>query len=140
MSETNGHDHDHDHGGEEEGFGVALGFRIFEADGGIYMAEAEISSYVDDPNSLGATLVFHSLTELDPTSAPDDDEDDNGWRIDIDDELTRTEGAPMREQFHAILRQLAGLSEDDLRAYLKQAREETGSEDEEEAEDGNAGA
>jgi hypothetical protein len=121
MSETHGHDH----GGEEEGFGVALGFRIFEADGGIYMAEAEISSYVDDPGSLGATLVFHSLTELDPTSAPDDEEEDHGWRIDIDDELTRTEGAPMREQFHAILRQLAGLSEDDLRAYLKQAREET---------------
>lgn len=130
MSETNGHDHDH--GGEEEGFGVALGFRIFEAEGGIYMAEAEVSSYVDDPNSLGATLVFHSLTELDPTSAPDDDEADNGWRIDIDDELTRTEGAPMRDQFHAILRQLAGLSEEDLRAYLTQAREETGSADEEE--------
>lgn len=132
MSET--HDHDHDHGGQEDGFGVALGFRIFEADGGIYMAEAEISSYVDDPNSLGATLVFHSLTELDPTSAPDDDEEDIGWRIDVDDELTRTEGSPMRDQFHAILRQLAGLSEDDLRAYLKQAREETGvGEDEEDA-------
>ncbi|HEX6372216.1 MAG TPA: hypothetical protein VF006_25080 [Longimicrobium sp.] len=129
MSETHGHDHDHANGGEEEGFGVALGFRIFEAEGGIYMAEAEISSYVDDPNSLGATLVFHSLTELDPTSAPDDDEDDNGWRIDIDDELTRTEGAPMRDQFHAILRQLAGLSEADLKAYLTQAREETGVEE-----------
>jgi hypothetical protein len=127
MSETHGQDHDH--GGEEEGFGVALGFRIFEAEGGIYMAEAEISSYVDDPGSLGATLVFHSLTELDPTSAPDEDEDDNGWRIDIDDELTRTEGAPMREQFHAILRQLAGLSEADLQAYLTQAREETGVEE-----------
>jgi hypothetical protein len=137
MSETHGHDHDHDHGGEEDGFGVALGFRIFEADGGIYMAEAEISSYVDDPNSLGATLVFHSLTELDPTSAPDDDEEDTGWRIDVDDELTRTEGSPMRDQFHAILRQLAGLSEDDLRAYLKQAREETGVE---ESADGDAGA
>ncbi|MBW3570102.1 MAG: hypothetical protein KY467_03240 [Gemmatimonadetes bacterium] len=127
MSETQGHDHDH--GGEEEGFGVALGFRIFEADGGLYMAEAEISSYVDDPNSLGATLVFHSLSDLDPTSAPDDDDDDMGWRIDIDDELTRTEGGPMREQFHAILRQLSGLSEDELRAYLKQAREETGVEE-----------
>ena len=121
MSEQ--HDHDHGH---EEGFGVALGFRIFEVDGGLYMAEAEVSSYVDDPNSLGATLVFHSLTELDPTSAPDEDDEENGWRIDIDDELTRTEGAPMREQFHAILRQLAGLSEQDLRDYLKQAREEQG--------------
>lgn len=127
MSETHGHDHDHGH--EEEGFGVALGFRIFEAEGGIYMAEAEISSYVDDPNSLGATLVFHSLTDLDPTSAPDEDEDDPGWRIDIDDELTRTEGSPMREQFHSILRQLAGLGEDDLRQYLAQARAEQGREE-----------
>ena len=119
-----GHDHDHEHG--EEGFGVALGFRIFEAEGGIYMAEAEVSSYVDDPKSLGATLVFHSLTELDPIVPPGDDEEDEGWRIDIDDELTRDEGGSTRDQFHAILRQLAGLSEADLRDYLKQAREEHG--------------
>jgi len=130
-----GHDHDHTHG--EEGFGVALGFRIFESEGGIYMAEAEVSSYVDDPSSLGATLVFHSLTELDPTVPPGEEDEEEGWRIDIDDELTRDESAGTREQFHAILRQLAGLSEDDLRAYLKQAREETGVE---EAEDENAGA
>lgn len=128
MSEQHGHDHDHN-GHEEEGFGVALGFRIFEAEGGIYMAEAEISSYVDDPNSLGATLVFHSLTDLDPTSAPDENDEDNGWRIDIDEELTRTEGGPTREQFHAILRQLAALSEDDLRQYLTAAREEQGIEE-----------
>jgi hypothetical protein len=121
--------HDHDHGHEEAGFGVALGFRIFEAEGGIYMAEAEISSYVDDPNALGATLVFHSLTDLDPTVSPDEADDEEGWRIDIDDELTRNEKAPTREQFHGILRQLSGLSEDDLRQYLKQAREETGVEE-----------
>ena len=126
MSET----HDHDHGHEEEGFGVALGFRIFEEAGGIYMAEAEISSYVDDPNALGATLVFHSLTDLDPTVSPDEAEDEEGWRIDIDDELARDEKAPTRDQFHAILRQLAGLSEDELRQYLKQAREESGMEEE----------
>ena len=130
MSET----HDHDHGHEEAGFGVALGFRIFEADGGIYMAEAEVSSYVDDPKSLGATLVFHSLTDLDPTAAPDEDEGDEGWRIDIDDELTRDEGAGTRDQFHAILRQLAGLSEADLRDYLEQARTEQGVEESSEGE------
>ena len=131
MSDTQGQDHEqeHDHEHEEDGFGVALGFRIFEAEGEIYAAEAEISSYVDDPNALGASLVFHSLTNLDPTSAPDEDEEDPGWRIDIDDELTRTEGSPMRDQFHAILRQLAGLSEDDLRQYLTSAREETGVEE-----------
>ncbi len=126
MSET----HDHDHGHAEEGFGVALGFRIFEVDGGIYMAEAEVSSYVDDPKSLGATLVFHSLTDLDPTAAPGEEEEDEGWRIDIDDELTRDEGASTRDQFHAILRQLAGLSEADLRDYLQQARTETAMPDE----------
>ena len=130
MSET--HDHEHGHGHQEEGFGVALGFRIFEVDGGLYMAEAEVSSYVDDPNALGATLVFHSLTDLDPTAAPSEDDDVEGWRIDIDDELTRSESAPTREQFHAILRQLAGLSEQDLRDYLQQAREESGMEEESE--------
>jgi hypothetical protein len=121
--------HDHDHGHAEEGFGVALGFRIFEVDGGIYMAEAEVSSYVDEPKSLGATLVFHSLTELDPTSAPSEDDEEEGWRIDIDDELTREESGSTREQFHSILRQLAGLSEQDLRDYLQQAREEQGVEE-----------
>ena len=126
--------HDHEHGHGEEGFGVALGFRIFEVDGGIYMAEAEVSSYVDDPRSLGATLVFHSLTELDPTTAPDEDDEDEAWRIDIDDELTRDESAGTREQFHAILKQLAGFSEQDLRDYLQQAREETGMPDEAEGE------
>lgn len=132
MSET----HDQDHGHGEEGFGVALGFRIFEVDGGIYMAEAEVSSYVDDPRSLGATLVFHSLTDLDPTAAPSEDDEDDGWRIDIDDELTRDEGASTREQFHAILRQLAGFTEADLRDYLQQAREESGME--EPSEDGES--
>lgn len=122
--------HDHDHGHMEEGFGVALGFRIFEAEGGIYMAEAEVSSYVDDPRSLGATLVFHNLTELDPTAAPGEDDEEEGWRIDIDDELTRDEGASTRDQFHAILRQLAGLSEGDLRDYLREAREGAGVEGE----------
>lgn len=124
MSETHDHDHGHDH--EEAGFGVALGFRIFEADGGIYMAEAEVSSYVDDPRSLGATLVFHNLTELDPTTPPSEEDEEEGWRIDIDDELTREESASTRDQFHGILRQLAGLSEQDLRDYLQQAREEQG--------------
>lgn len=128
MSET----HDHEHGHGEEGFGVALGFRIFEADGEIYMAEAEISSYVDDPNALGATLVFHGLSSLDPTSPPDEDEEDTGWRIDIDEELTRDEKGATRDQFHGILRQLSGLSEDQLRQYLTTAREEAGMEEDEE--------
>ena len=122
-------EHQHDHSHPEEGFGVALGVRIFEDDGQLYMAEAEVSSYVDDPRALGATLVFHSLSDLDPTAPPEEDEEEPGWRVDIDDELTRDEGGPMREQFHAILRQLAALSEGELREYLKAAREEEGVEE-----------
>lgn len=128
MSETHEHNHDHEHGGEE-GFGVALGFRIFEVDGELYMAEAEISSYVDDPNALGATLVFHALSALDPTSPPDEDDEDLGWRIDIDDELTRDETGASRDQFQAILRQLAGLGDTELRQYLEAARQEQGDEE-----------
>jgi hypothetical protein len=124
MSDADGHGHG------EEGFGVALGFRIFESEGELYMAEAEVSAYVDDPKALGATLVFHALSELDPTSVPDDEEEDGGWRIDIDEELTRDEGAPMRDQFQAILRQLAALTEGELAEYLRQAREEAGLEEE----------
>lgn len=124
MSDEQGQGH------EEEGFGVALGFRIFDVEGELYMAEAEVSAYVDDPNALGATLVFHPLSELDPTAVPDEDEDETGWRIDVDEELTRDEGAPMREQFQAILRQLAGLSDADLAGYLRQAQEESGIEEE----------
>lgn len=130
MSETHEHNHDHDHDHDhehttEDGFGVALGFRIFEVDGELYMAEAEISSYVDDPNALGATLVFHALSALDPTSPPDEDDDEEtGWRIDIDDELTRDETGASRDQFQAILRQLAGLGDAELRQYLQAAREE----------------
>jgi hypothetical protein len=124
----------HGQGHAEEGFGVALGFRIFESEGELYMAEAEISAYVDDPNALGATLVFHSLTDLDPIAVPGEDEDeeeDMGWRTDIDEELTRDESAPMQEQFQAILRQLAAIPEGELQEYLQRAREESGMEEEE---------
>lgn len=125
MSET----HEHEHQGE--GFGVALGFRIFEDEGEMWMAEAEVSSYVDDPAALGATLVFHSLTELDPTADPELEDVDEGVRVDIDDELQRDEKASIRDQFQSIVRQLAGLGEGELRAYLKAAREESGTDDEE---------
>jgi hypothetical protein len=121
-----------EHGQETEGFGVALGFRIFEANGELYMAEAEISAYVDDTAALGATLVFHPLSDLDPTDPIDEDEEDEvAWRLDIDEELTRDEAAPMREQFQSILRQLSGLSNAELAEYLTAAREESGVEEEE---------
>jgi hypothetical protein len=118
--------------GEHEGVGMALGFRIFEHEGEMFMAEAEVTSYMDDPQALGATVVFHPLADIDPTSPEEeDDEDDTAvWHVDVDDQLTRDEKAPIREQFQAILRQLAALSEGELRELLDEAREQAGIEDE----------
>lgn len=116
-------EHQHDHGGEhEESYGMALGFRILEDGGQLFLAEAEISPYVDEPTELGATLVFHPLQGINPVDATEE-ADWPSWPLDIDDELTRDGSAPMPDQFQAILRQLRGLSDDRLREYLQQARE-----------------
>ncbi len=119
-------DHEHHHGHEHENgsYGMALGFRIFETEGKLYFAEVEVTPYVDEPEALGATLVFHPLDGLDPTN-PDESEDWPAWPVDIDDELSRDTEAPAAEQFAAILRQVAALTTDDLGAYLAQAREES---------------
>lgn len=121
------HEHAHDHGIEGESHGIALGFRIFEHEGEIYFAEAEIAAYVDDPGSLGATLVFHRLSGIDPTD-PSDELDWPAWHLDIDDELERQEGDPVTEQFRSILLQLSRLREDELREFLLQAMEAAESE------------
>jgi hypothetical protein len=118
------HEHDHDHSIEGETQGIALGFRIFEHEGEMYFAEAEISAYVDDPESLGATLVFHKVSGVDPTLSADDIEWPT-WGLDVDDELERDESDSLSRQFEAILRQISRLSDDDVRRYLKQAMEET---------------
>ncbi|HEX5725785.1 MAG TPA: hypothetical protein VFX98_09995 [Longimicrobiaceae bacterium] len=123
MSEQQ-HQAEHPHEGDET-YGMAIGFRIFEEGGALYLAEAEITQYVDDANALGVTLVFHSLTGIDPTSGEEEDEGEM-LPLDIDDDLTRDEGGPLREQAQAIFRQLAGLSEAQLRDYLRLAREEAG--------------
>ena len=120
--------HDHDHG---EGVGMALGFRIFEDAGQMYYAEAEITPYVDEPNALGATLVFHPLNDVDPT-ATDDEMDWPALVLDIDDDLTREPEAPVRQQFQAILRQLSTMSEGQLLELLQRARDEADAEEEEE--------
>jgi hypothetical protein len=127
------HDHAHDNekdDGEGTTHGIALGFRIFEYRGELYFAEAEISAYVDQPESLGATLVFHKLSGVDPTAGAEEI-DWPTWVLDVDDDLSRDEGAAPTAQFEAILRQLSGLGEDQLGAYLQQAIEE---EEEEEGE------
>ena len=124
--EHGGHDH-HLHEGArhhegEEILGMAIGFRIFEDEGALYLAEAEISPHEDDTNALGVTLVFHPLAGIDPTS--DDDTEDEPWAFDFDDELTRDEKGPIVDQTQDILRQLANLSEASLREYLRAARED----------------
>lgn len=115
----------HDH--EDESYGMALGFRIFEAEEKMYLAEAEIAPYVDEPQSLGATLVFHLLEGIDPSEAAEDEWP--AWPTDIDEDLTRDEKAPAAQQFSEIARQLSRLSEDDLRRYLTRAMEEFGQEE-----------
>ena len=128
MSEHEHHHHDHEHEGDES-FGMALGFRIFEDEGQVYLAEVEITPYVDEPNALGATLVFHPLNELDPTS-PSDDVDWPAWPVDVDDDLTRDTGAPVPAQFLEIVRQVGRFTEEQLREYLALAREEAGADEE----------
>jgi hypothetical protein len=122
-------DHDHAHEHADETTGMAVGFRIFEDQGKLYLAEAEISQYVDQPDALGVTLVFHSLAGIDPTAS--DAEDEEPFVFDLDDELTRDESAPIVEQTADILRQLANLNEASLREYLQAAQEDAGNEDEE---------
>ncbi|HET6230854.1 MAG TPA: hypothetical protein VFE05_12345 [Longimicrobiaceae bacterium] len=131
MSEHT-HDHDHDHEGEET-FGMAIGFRIFDDEGELFLAEAEITPYVDEPTALGATLVFHPLSDLDPT-AQDEEIDWPAWPLDIDEDLVRDNASDMGEQFRSILRQLSALSEVQLREYLQAAREEAASDDDDEEE------
>jgi hypothetical protein len=124
---------ENEHSAEHEAHthGMALGFRIFDNEGELFFVEAEVASYLDEPGSLGATLVFHRLTGIDPTTAEDDEELDwESWPLDIDDELTRDEGASAPAQFESILRQLSRLSEGDLRGYLRRAMEEGDAEDE----------
>lgn len=121
MTDQNEQAHDHEHEGDEV-LGMAVGFRIFEDEGALYLAEAEISPYEDDPSALGVTLVFHALAGIDPTSG--DDEEEEPTAFDFDDELTRDEKAPIVEQTQDILRQLSKLSEQALAEYLRSARED----------------
>lgn len=113
----------HEHEQDEDSYGMAFGFRLFEDEGGLFLAEVEITPYVDDPDALGATLVFHPLQDINPV-AGDAEVEWPAWPVDIDDELTRETGAPIPTQFQSILRQLSALSEDELRQYLQLAREE----------------
>ncbi len=120
MSE---HQHHHHHEDEDGTFGLALGFRIIEEGGELYLAEAEIAPYVDAPEELGVTLVFHPLEGINPLQV-DEEVEWPSWPLDIDDDLTRSTGEPMDKQFAQIARQLHGLSTEKLVEYLALAREE----------------
>ena len=120
----------HGHEDEDVGdvLGMAVGFRIFEDGGDLYLAEAEISPYEDQPTALGVTLVFHPLAGIDPTG--EDDDDGVPLAFDFDDELTRDEGASIVDQTQDILRQLSNLTPEALREYLQAAREDEEGEEE----------
>ncbi|HUE96474.1 MAG TPA: hypothetical protein VMN39_07425, partial [Longimicrobiaceae bacterium] len=116
----------HENENDDDGtYGIALGFRILDDAGSLYLAEAEIAPYLDSPDELGVTLVFHPLDGVNPVEASDE-VDWPSWPLDIDDDLTRNAGDPMDRQFAAIVRQLHDLSADQLREYLGLAREEAG--------------
>ena len=117
MTDHQGHTHEHD----EESYGMALGFGILEEGGELFLAEAEVSPYVDEPGELGVTLVFHPLAGLNPVE-PSEETEWPAWPLDIDDDLTRDGSGSIPDQFQAILRQLRGLSEGQLREYLSAAR------------------
>lgn len=122
--QPNGHGHE---GEDGDILGMAVGFRIFEDAGGLYLAEAEISPYEDQPDALGVTLVFHALTGIDPTGEEQDEEEPVVF--DFDDELTRDEGAPIVQQTQDILRQLARLEPASLVEYLRVAKEDAAESD-----------
>lgn len=118
------HEHGHDHDGEGEGtYGMAFGFRTLAEGDELYLVEAEVAPYVDEPEELGATLVFHPLEWVNPT--PDEEAELPAWVIDIDDDLTRKGSEPIPAQFAAIVRQLHGLSDAQLAEYLAVAKEES---------------
>jgi hypothetical protein len=112
-------EHEHD---DEATFGIALGFRTLEDGGQLFLVEAEIAPYVDEPEELGVTLVFHPLDGLDPT-AESEELDWPAWPVDIDDDLQRG-GGTIAAQFQSIVRQLHNLSTDQLKGYLGVARSE----------------
>lgn len=114
-------EHDHEHG--DSSYGIALGFRTIEERGQLFLVEAEIAPYVDDPDELGVTLVFHPLEGLDPT-AESEELDWPAWPIDIDDDLQRAPTDSASAQFQSIVRQLHGFSTDQLLGYLRSARAE----------------
>lgn len=116
-------DHDHAHGnGSDEILGMAVGFRIFEDGGELYLAEAEISPYEDQTSALGVTLVFHPLAGIDPTQ--EDEGEKEPFTFDFDDELTRDESASIVDQTADILRQLSNLTPASLSEYLRAAKED----------------
>lgn len=114
---------EHEHEGEAV-FGMALGFRTLEDSGELFLAEAEIAPYVDEPGELGVTLVFHPLDGIDPTAT--NEEETEAYPVDIDDDLTREASDSMAAQFRSIVRQLHGLSDAQLRRYLGQAKDAAG--------------
>lgn len=120
MAHEHAHSHTHDDG--EGTYGMAFGFRTLTEGDKLYLVEAEVAPYVDEPAELGATLVFHPLEWMDPT--PGSDAELPAWAVDIDDDLERKGSEPIQSQFAAIALQLHRLTDAQLQEYLEIARSE----------------
>ena len=124
------HEHQHDHDGAEgEGtLGMGFGFRTLLDGDQVYLVEAEIAPYMDEPSELGATLVFHTLQWVNPET--DEADLPVGWALDIDEDLLRKGSDPIPVQFAAVVRQLHELTEEQLRDYLELAQQAEDQEEE----------
>ena len=124
------HEHQHDHDGAEgEGtLGMGFGFRTLLDGDQVYLVEAEIAPYMDEPSELGATLVFHTLQWVNPEI--DEADLPVGWALDIDEDLLRKGSDPIPVQFAAVVRQLHELTEEQLRDYLELAQQAEDQEEE----------
>ena len=124
------HEHQHDHDGAEGEctLGMGFGFRTLLDGDQVYLVEAEIAPYMDEPSELGATLVFHTLQWVNPET--DEADLPVGWALDIDEDLLRKGSDPIPVQFAAVVRQLHELTEEQLRDYLELAQQAEDQEEE----------
>lgn len=114
--------------GEQPQERLAVGVRIFEVDGEMYLARADMIACVD--NSKGQRWCFLSrAARIDPLSDAEDENDTMG-QVDIDRRPRARRGCSGARAVRGD--PVAGLSETELRDLLREAREQEGMDEEEE--------
>jgi hypothetical protein len=102
-----------------------IGFRTFENKRALYTAGAHFFHVPqsDDPHNtqLEVVIDFVRLDNL-PENLPFSDSDGSCW-LDATSRLAIHHNQPLREQFVEIMRQLARLSDDELRQWLDDAKD-----------------